>query len=203
MRVRKKRRFARVTLVGRVPRRTFAALWLRVGRKPQKRGVVLCILLKIGPMMKRVTVEKPYQLYAALRGSLVNLKKRRKAWVTTEAPIERVFMMKEGEAQRGLPQNVTIDSEEELIPDQRPSDKRKRRDPSPPADPPAESSAIPDVPEEPVVPVSLTAERLRRHRDCGHQPYLSFCDTCQSARGQIARTSQKHEISLWARRVAS
>ena len=186
VRVRKKRRFARVTLVGRVPRRTFAALWLRVGRKPQKRGVVLCVLLKIGPMMRKVTVERPYEFYVALRGSLVNLGKRRKAWVTTEAPIERVFMMEGGEAQRGLPQNVTIDSEEEeLIPDQRPSDKRKRRDPSPPADPPAESSAIPDVPEEPVVPVSLTAERLRRHRDCGHQPYLSFCDTCQSARGRL------------------
>ncbi|CAE7840586.1 GIP [Symbiodinium sp. CCMP2592] len=40
-------------------------------------------------------------------------------------------------------------------------------------------------PEDLEVPVYITSERLRAHRNKGHQPYLSFCDVCQSARGRV------------------
>ncbi|CAE7217587.1 unnamed protein product [Symbiodinium sp. CCMP2592] len=83
----------------------------------------------------------------------------------------------------GLPVEITVDSEEELLPDPDP----KPQPPGPP-DPeprPEPSGSGLSPPEDLEVPVYITSERLRAHRNKGHQPYLSFCDVCQSARGRV------------------
>ena len=47
------------------------------------------------------------------------------------------------------------------------------------------------VQDEDPVPVQITEERLRIHRNHGHQPYLPCCDVCQSARGRIPARRKK------------
>ena len=81
----------------------------------------------------------------------------------------------------GLPVEISVGSEDELLPD--PEQKPKHLNPEDPDPRPSPSGLSP--PEDLEVPVYITSERLRAHRNKGHQPYLSFCDTCQSARGRV------------------
>ena len=59
-------------------------------------------------------------------------------------------------------------------------------DPGAPSPPEVVSDAL-----DPEVPVYSTSERLKAHRNKGHQPYVSGCDICQSARGRVP-TCRKH-----------
>ena len=99
-------------------------------------------------------------------------------------------------ALRGLPVQIDADTgavevgaegdEEELVPDVAEpslSSKRPRMGPLPPEPEPPEGPVV--VQDEDPVPVQITEERLRIHRNHGHQPYLPCCDVCQSARGRI------------------
>ena len=203
VRRRSRLKFVRVTLVGRVPRRS----WSVVRRLLFLRGVLACELKAEptgeeakGPMMKRWRALKKWALcgLGSLRGS-----EQKKAVARSEA----LRML------AGLPTPVVVnsESEEELIPDPleaelakpsgseppRPSDVRKkpRVENVPSGEPGALSS--PEVVSDaldPEVPVYLTSERLKAHRNKGHQPYLSCCDTCQSARGRVParRKHMKH-----------
>ena len=203
VRRRSRLKFLRVTLVGRVPRRS----WSVVRRLLFVRGVLACKLKAEptgeeakGPRMKRWRALKKWALcgLGSLRGS-----EQKKAVARSEA----LRML------AGLPTPVVVnsESEEELIPDPleaelakpsgseppRPSDVRKkpRVENVPSGEPGALSS--PEVVSDaldPEVPVYLTSERLKAHRNKGHQPYLSCCDTCQSARGRVParRKHMKH-----------
>ena len=105
-------------------------------------------------------------------------------------------------ALRGLPVRIDADTgdfevgveedEEELIPDvaePSSSSKRPRMGPLPPEPEPPEGPVV--VQDEEYVPVQMTEERLRIHRNHGHQPYLPCCDVCQSARGRIPARRKK------------
>ena len=83
----------------------------------------------------------------------------------------------------GLPVEVTVadSEEEERLPDPKP----KRRPPQPEEPDPRPEPPELQPPEDGEVPVYITSERLKAHRSKGHQPYLNFCDTCQSARGRV------------------
>ena len=155
VRRRPKRKFVRVTLVGLMPRRSFSDMW--------------------SMMRKRVPGKPSVKLEVSPRGPSENKEK----WAgTSEATVERVCML------AGLPQQVNVDEseeEEELVPDERP--KRRKQGSEPPV--PDRPTEAPEPQPEPQIPVYITSERMRVHRSRGHQPYLSFCDTCQSARGRI------------------
>ena len=155
VRRRSRRKFVRVTLVGRMPRRSFSDVW--------------------SMMRKRVPRKPSDKLEVSPRGPSDNKEK----WAgTSEATVECVCML------AGLPQQVNVDEseeEEELVPDERP--KRRKQGSAPPA--PDLPTEAPEPQPEPQIPVYITSERMRMHRSRGHQPYLSFCDTCQSARGRI------------------
>ena len=103
---------------------------------------------------------------------------------------------------RGLPVRIDADTgevevgaegdEEELVPDvaePSSSSKRPRMGPLPPEPEPPEGPVV--VQDEDPVPVQITEERLRIHRNHGHQPYLPCCDVCQSARGKIPARRKK------------
>ena len=105
-------------------------------------------------------------------------------------------------ALRGLPVRIDADTgevevgaegdEEELVPDvaePSSSSKRPRMGPLPPEPEPPEGPVV--VQDEDPVPVQITEERLRIHRNHGHQPYLPCCDVCQSARGRIPARRKK------------
>ena len=105
-------------------------------------------------------------------------------------------------ALRGFPVRIDADTgeveagveedEEELIPDvaePSSSSKRPRMGPLPPEPGPPEGPVV--VQDEEYVPVQMTEERLRIHRNHGHQPYLPCCDVCQSARGRIPARRKK------------
>ncbi|CAE7837055.1 unnamed protein product [Symbiodinium sp. CCMP2592] len=164
---RRRHKWVRVTLKGRNPRRCFP--W-RVQRPMMRR--LLCLVRKV---LKKV---------AALRGQ-----HNEEAPRIPEAPhVVREHVVSERVVHRarmlaGLPVEITVESEEELLPDPEP----KPQPPGPP-DPeprPEPSGSGLSPPEDLEVPVYITSERLRAHRNKGHQPYLSFCDVCQSARGRV------------------
>ncbi|CAE7039615.1 unnamed protein product [Symbiodinium sp. CCMP2592] len=138
------------------------------------------------PMMRRLLclVRKVLKKVAALRGQ-----HNEEAPRIPEAPhVVREHVVSERVVHRarmlaGLPVEITVESEEELLPDPEP----KPQPPGPP-DPeprPEPSGSGLSPPEDLEVPVYITSERLRAHRNKGHQPYLSFCDVCQSARGRV------------------
>ena len=94
----------------------------------------------------------------------------------------------------GLPVEINVESEEELVVD--PEPRPKPPNPEDPDPRPSPTSGLPP-PEDLDVPVSITEERLRVHRSKGHQPYMSCCDVCQSARGRVP-ARRKHMKSHYA-----
>ena len=78
------------------------------------------------------------------------------------------------------PVEISVESEDELLPD--PEQKPKLLNPEDPDSRPSPSGLSP--PEDLEVPVYITSEGLRAHRNKGHQPHLSFC-ACQSARSRV------------------
>ena len=151
------KRWVRVTLKGRIVRHSLPVKgkhsWRRVMR-------VLCLVRKV---LEKFTAPR------------VRCKGEAQWTPEAERVVHRSRML------AGLPVEISVESEDELLPD--PEQKPKPLNPEDPDPRPSPSGLSP--PEDLEVPVYITSERLRAHRNKGHQPYLSFCDTCQSARGRV------------------
>ena len=151
------KRWVRVTLKGRIVRHSLPVKGKHSWR-PMMR--VLCLVRKV---LEKFTAPR------------VRCKAEAQWTPEAERVVHRSRML------AGLPVEISVESEDELLPD--PEQKPKPLNPEDPDPRPSPSGLSP--PEDLEVPVYITSERLRAHRNKGHQPYLSFCDTCQSARGRV------------------
>ena len=151
------KRWVRVTLKGRIVRHSLPVKGKHSWR-PMMR--VLCLVRKV---LEKFTAPR------------VRCKAEAQWTPEAERVVHRSRML------AGLPVEISVGSEDELLPD--PEQKPKPLNPEDPDPRPSPSGLSP--PEDLEVPVYITSERLRAHRNKGHQPYLSFCDTCQSARGRV------------------
>ena len=136
------KRWVRVTLKGRIVRHSLPVKGKHSWR-PMMR--VLCLVRKV---LEKFTAPR------------VRCKAEAQWTPEAERVVHRSRML------AGLPVEISVESEDELLPD--PEQKPK-----------------PLNPEDPDPRPSPSGLRLRAHRNKGHQPYLSFCDTCQSARGRV------------------
>ena len=151
------KRSVRVTLKGRIVRHSLPVKGKHSWR-PMMR--VLCLVRKV---LEKFTAPR------------VRCKAEAQWTPEAERVVHRSRML------AGLPVEISVESEDELLPD--PEQKPKPLNPEDPDPRPSPSGLSPS--EDLEVPVYITSARLRAHRNKGHQPYLSFCDTCQSARGRV------------------
>ena len=130
---------------------------------------------------------------------VVKLRRALQSWLVRILPFEIRWKScgdREIEHCFGLPVEIQVDSDEELIPDlegspapaesSEPAAERPPRPVRPPKEPEAPSGPPPHPEPEPEeIPISVSAQKLAKHQGQGHQPYYKYCDICQSARGKI------------------